>query len=41
MMFVTPRLRVILASTHIPLSAVPGAITVESLVRTITVGTRR
>jgi 4-hydroxythreonine-4-phosphate dehydrogenase len=38
MMFVTPRLRVILATTHIPLAAVPSAITVESLVRTITVG---
>ncbi len=38
MMFVTPRLRVILATTHIPLSEVSAALTVERVVRTIELG---
>jgi 4-hydroxythreonine-4-phosphate dehydrogenase len=38
MMFVTPRLRVILATTHIPLSEVPKALTAERVVRTIELG---
>src|SRR5690606_23359482 len=39
MMFVTPRLRVILATAHIPLMAVGPALTAERVERAITLGT--
>jgi 4-hydroxythreonine-4-phosphate dehydrogenase len=35
MMLASPELRVTLATTHLPLSAVPGAVTVERLARTL------
>ncbi|MFN0134394.1 MAG: 4-hydroxythreonine-4-phosphate dehydrogenase PdxA [Phycisphaerales bacterium] len=38
MMFVTPRLRVVLATTHIPLAAVPAAITTDRVLSAIRVG---
>jgi 4-hydroxythreonine-4-phosphate dehydrogenase len=38
MMFVTPRLRVILATVHVPLSEVPRMLTAERVTRTIELG---
>ncbi len=38
MMFLTPRLRVVLATTHLPLSRVPKAVTTARVVETIELG---
>ena len=38
MMFVSPRLKVILATVHVPLRMVPGLLTRERVVRTIELG---
>lgn len=40
MMFVTPRLRVVLATTHIPLARVPAAVTPERVLLAIELGAR-